>query len=201
VFKNINLGQGFKCFAWYNEQFQEIWFHYPSAGSNECDRLARFNIIDQTWTPDVMDRTCAEYPNLSLGYPRLVSAEGVFYRHETGNDADGSPLPWSLTSNLRGGSNVMQRMYGIPPKDTSLLSGLVPDSVQTGNINVNIVALRFPQDAADTYNENYTVTPETSLVPVTAGGRFWQYTWSGNQLGQSFIGGQWMEYVQPGSQQ
>jgi hypothetical protein len=201
VFKNINLSQGYKSFAWYNEQFQEIWFHYPSSSSNEPNMIARYNIIDQTWVPDTMDRTCADWPNLPLGYPRLVSSGGTFYNHEQGTDADGSPLSWSLTSNLRGGSNIMQRAYGIPPKETSILAGFVPDSIQTGNINVNIAALRFPQDAEDTYNVNYTVTPTTPFLSTEIGGRFWQYTWSGSELGQEFIAGQWMEYVQPGSPQ
>ena len=201
VFTNINRSQQSKCFAWFNEQFLEVWFHYPSSASNECDSIARYNIVDQTWVPDTMDRTCAEYPNLPLDYPRLISLESVLYHHENGTDADGSPMAWSLTSNLRGGSNIAQRMYGMTPKEISLLSGFVPDSAQTGNINVEIVAKRFPQSSVNTYDENYTVTPTTEFVSTEIGGRFWQYTLSGSSLGQQFRSGQWMEYVQPGSLQ
>ena len=92
-------------------------------------------------------------------------------------------------------------MYGMTPKEISLLSGFVPDSAQTGNINVEIVAKRFPQSSVNTYDENYTVTPTTEFVSTEIGGRFWQYTLSGSSLGQQFRSGQWMEYVQPGSLQ
>jgi hypothetical protein len=201
VFQNLNSGQAYKSFAWYNEQFQEIWFHYPSASSNEPNMIARYHIVDQTWVPDTMDRVCAEYPNLSLGYPRLISSGSTLYQHETGTDADGSPLAWSLTTNLRGGSNLIQRAYGIAPKEISLLSGFIPDSYQTGNINVNITAKRFPQSSLATYNQNYTVTPTTEFITTEIGGRFWQYTVSGSALGQAWRAGQWMEYVQPSSMQ
>lgn len=201
VYGNINRGQQWKCFSWFNEQFLEVWFHYPSASSNECDRLARYHIVDQTWVPDTFDRVCAEYPNLPLDYPRLISSGGVVYQHEQGNDADGSAMSWNLTSNLRGGSNIMQRELGLPPKEISVLSGFIPDSIQTGNINVEIQAKRFPQSASNTYDINYTVTPTTEFISTEIGGRFWQYIWSGNSIGQQFIGGQWSEYVQPGSMQ
>lgn len=201
VFSNINLAQAYKSFAFYNEQFQEIWFHYPSAASNECDRIARYHIVDQTWVPDTMDRTAAEYPNLTLGFPRLISSASILYQHEVGTDADGVAMPFSLTSNLRGGSNITQRAYGIPPKEISLLSGFIPDSQQTGNINVEITAKRFPQSASNTYDQNYTVAPTTEFMSVEIGGRFWQYKISGSALGQSWRAGQWMEYVQPSSLQ
>jgi len=199
VFSNINYGQGAKCFAWFNEKYNEIWWHYPSADSNECNMVARYNIIEQHWTMDTFDRTCGEYPNLIFSYPRLISSENVLYQHETGTDADGEAMPFTLTTNLRGGSNIMYREYGLPPRETSLMTGFIPDSIQTGNINVNVTALRYPQSPIPTYNVNYTVTPTTEFMPVGIGGRFWQYTISGNELGQEWTAGQWMEYVQPSS--
>lgn len=192
VFSNINMGQASKCFAWYNEKFNEVWFHYPSASSNEPDRVARLYIPDMSWTPDTFDRLCAEYPNLTLGYPRLIDSSSVLYGHEQGNDANGAAMPWSLTSNLRTGAS---------PKTTSLLSAIVPDSVQTGNVSVLVVTKNYPQSATQTYSQSYTITPTTDLMPIEIGGRFWQYTLSGNTLGQSFIAGQWSEYVQESSNQ
>lgn len=201
VFGNINNGQASKCFAWYNEQFNEIWFHYPSASSQECNMVARYHVIDQTWVPDTFDRICAEYPNLTLAYPRLISSGGTMYAHEQGTDADGSPMPWSLTTNLRGGSNILQRAYGIPPTTNSLLTGFVPDSVQTGDINVEIIGQRYPQSSVPMYDENFTVTPTTEFVTTEIGARLWKYKISGDALGQEFIAGQWSEFVQPGSPQ
>ena len=199
VFNNINRGQSYKSFAFYNEQFDEIWFHYPSANSNECDSVVRLNRTDSTWTPDTFDRTCAEYPNLTLGYPRLISAESILYQHEQGTDADGSPMAWSLTTNLRGGDYIKNALGSATTKNY-MLTSIIPDSIQDGNINVEVEGLRYPQSAAAMFDNDYTVTPTTEFVPVQGGARLWQFTLSGETLGQSFIAGQWMETVQESSQ-
>lgn len=200
VFKNINRGQAAKCFAWYNEQFNEVWFHYASASSNEPDSVARVCLSDFTWVPDSFDRICAEYPNLILGYPRLISSESIFYAHEQGTDADGAAMPWSLTSNLRCGDFV-KNYNRTGTKKTSLITGFVPDSIQTENITLEIIARRFPQSSVMTYDQTYTVTPTTEQQSVEVGGRFWQYKLSGSALGQVWKAGQWMEYVQEGTNQ
>jgi hypothetical protein len=197
VFTNINRSQISKCFAWYNEQFDEIWFHYPMANSNEPNAIARLNRTDLTWTPDTMDRICAEYPNLTLGYPRLISSTGVLYGHEQGTDADGQPMPFTLTSNLRGG-NYIKNYLGTATTKTSNITAIVPDSVQTGNISVTLAVYKYPQSATPTSDKTYTITPTTEQVPLSAAGRVWEFTVSGNALGQSWIGGQWQQKVQEG---
>ena len=62
VFQDINFGQKEKVFAWYNQEFREIWWHYPSAAENEPNRIARLNIDTYVWTVDELTRTAAEYP-------------------------------------------------------------------------------------------------------------------------------------------
>lgn len=200
VFTNINRGQSSKCFAWYNEQFDEIWFHYPSASSNECDSIAKLNRTDLTWTPDTFDRTCAEYPNLSLSYPRLVSAEGVLYEHEQGVDADGQPMPFSLTTNLRGG-DFIKNYLGASTTKTYMLTGIVPDSQQTGDITLEVMAQKFPQSPELTADNDYTITPTTELIPMSVGGRLWKYKVSGEALGQEWTAGQWQAYAQESAMQ
>jgi hypothetical protein len=200
VFKNINLGQSSKCFAFYNEQYDEIWWHYPSAGSNECDRVARFNVSDQTWVPDTFDRTAAEYPNLTLGYPRLASSTGVLYAHEQGNNADGAAMLWSLTSNLRGGDFTRNAAGGATNK-TYLTTAIVPDSIQTGNITCEITGKQYPQSALLLMDNTFTVTPTSDVIPLLGGARLWQYTLSGNTLNQQWVAGQWQQFVQEASGQ
>lgn len=185
VYNNINQAQASKCFAWYNDLFSEVWFHYPSANSNECDRLVRVNIIDNTWAPDTFNRSCAEYPDNLLYNPRMISPTGTLYVHETGTDADGAPLPWQLTSNLR--------TIG---KKTGLLTGILPDSITSGNLSLRARSYLYPQSSSTVYDNSYTVASTAGQIPVQVGGRFWKYDWSGSQLGQAFIMGNWMEYVQ-----
>lgn len=198
VFSDINRGQTRKNFAWYNEQFDEIWFHYCSAGSNNPDRVARVHRTDFVWSPDTFDRLCAEYPNQMLSIPRLIDSNGVIYQHEQGVDANGVGMPFSITGNMQGrdfGRNAARSMTD----DNAMLTGFVPDSVQTGNINVQIVGRRYPQSSTPMFNNTYTVTPTTEFVTTQGGARLWQYTVSSSDLGVSWTAGQWHQYVQSGA--
>lgn len=185
VFDNINRAQKSKCFAWYNRQFNEIWFHYPSENSNEPDRVARFSILEGSWVPDTFDRTAAEYPVINLFNPQLISSSSVLYRHESGTDADGSPLPWVLRGPRR-----------MAYKNLLLETKLIPASIQTGNINLNVKAFEYPVTQTPLYDNDYTLTPETDNQPCLVGGRLLQYEFSGSELGQKWRMGLWYEDIQ-----
>lgn len=187
VFNDINWGQKSKFFAWFNKEFQEVWFHYASADSNECDRIARVNVNDFIWTPDTLERTASEYPNVKLINPRLFNV-GTLYQHELGTDDDGEPMAWTLTSN--------QRFYG---KNNTNLNAIIPDSIQQGDITLDVKSKLFPQSPLYTYNQSFTIGEETQRVAILNSGRFYEYTWSGEVLGQSFLMGEWLEEVQQGS--
>lgn len=189
VFSNINQAQVSKSFTWYNDIFNEIWFHYPSGDSNECDRIVRLSIADQVWSIDTMDRTCAEYPDNLFYNPRLISSESELFVHENGANDKGSPLKWQLWSNLR-----------TVGKTTGIITGFVPDSLQVGTIQVDIRSYNWPQSVSiPTYERTYNVASDEERVNVQIGGRFWQYLWSGNELNQTWIMGAWTELPQGSS--
>lgn len=188
VYEDLNFSQKSKIFAWYNKQFNEIWFHYPSISSMEPDRVACVNVKDFTWWPLSMGRTAAEYPETNLTVPRLATIDSKIYRHESGVDDVLEPLPWSLTFNKRAqpkiGKNNIQQMT------------LIPDSYQVGSINVHINSWQFPQSTVKTYSNDYTVTATTEQMPVNTTGKIYQYIFSGEELGQDWRMGQWAEEVQ-----
>lgn len=190
VFTNLTQSQKSKIFCWYNKQFNEIWWHYPSAGSDECDRVARFNVSDGNWCPDTIERTAAEYPDNLLAYPLMIDQNGIMYNHEKGYNDDYQSMPFTLTSNLK-----------INGKENALISGIVPDSIQSDNITVTINTVRFPQSSVKMFNSSYTVTPTTEQIPISVGGRLWDYTISGNAIDQNWVCGNWMEFVQDSSTQ
>jgi hypothetical protein len=186
VFDDFNKQQKTKCFAWHNKRFNEIWFHYPSADSEEPNRIARYHVLDRTWAPDVMDRTAAEYPAINLINPLLISSGSTLYKHEVGTDNDQAALPWSITGPL---SNKGQR-------DAALITRLLPDSVQSGNVTVNLKTYQKPNSQAVSQDKTYTVTDTTDKVACLARGRFWRYQWSGEALGQEWQMGNWQEELQ-----
>lgn len=180
VFDNLNYSQRFKIFAWYNENYDEVWFHYPSEGSNECDRVARVNLTLMCWTPDELDRTAGEYPIQNLSNPRLGNV-GTLYLHETGNDDDGVAMPFEATT----------KKY-LSGKDTAITGQIVPDSTMSGTIQLTANSYNYPQSTAAMNNNVYNITSTTERVPSQINGRYGDYTISGEELGQSFLMGQWM---------
>lgn len=191
VFRNINFSQKSKCFAWYNERFNEIWFHYPSSGSTDPNRIARVCLTDWVWVPDTMARVAVEYPEILQNNPRLAAINGDYsdiYQHEVGTDDNTSALAFTLTTNLKTGG-----------KGTVSEVGIIPDSSQVGSVTLTANTYQFPQSTSTTYSEEYTITPTTERVTIDVNGRVWDYTISGNELGQSFRMGDWQQYIQAGS--
>lgn len=187
VFDDLNYSQRYKIFAWYNENYDEIWWHYPSAASNECDRVARYNRKLRCWVPDMLDRTAGEYPNQNLSNPRLGNA-GTLYTHETGNDDDGSAMEFSATT----------KKYFVGT-NSAILGQVVPDSTMTGTIQCTVNSYLYPQSQTAMNSNPYNVTSTTEKIPTQINGRYATYTISGEELSQSFLMGQWMLEPQTGS--
>lgn len=189
IFNDLNTSQKSKIFAWHNYIFDEVWFHIPSASSNEPDIVARVNLQDFSWVPDVMNRTAAEYPSNLFIQPRMMDTT-LLRIQEFGTDDDTLPLTFSLTGNTTSAS-----------KNNTYVAGIIPDSDQIGDINFNITAKRFPQSSTNTFDKDYVISPTTEQVPTLISGRYWQYTWSGAQLGQLWTMGKWQEWLQEGARQ
>jgi hypothetical protein len=187
VFNNIDTNNALKSFAWYNSAYNEVWWHYPSLGSEECDRVAHYNVIDRTWTPDTMERTAGEYPSVLGSFPYLADESGDVYQHENGDDADGVSLPFSLSTPF----------FSTESKQTAILGGIYQDNtISTGDINLTINTKRYPNQTAD--SSTYPITTSNANLIYRKSARYWQYVLSGNALGQSWRGGSWMEMLKGG---
>lgn len=57
VFDNFNFDQSFQVVAGGNEQYSEVWWFYPSAGSNVNDSYVIYNYLDNTWYYGLLNRT------------------------------------------------------------------------------------------------------------------------------------------------
>ena len=91
VFSDFNTLQSEKIFAGVNSSFSEVWWFYPSSGSNEVDRYVIYNYQQQIWYYGSLDRTAW----LDRGVNELPIAAGAdyyLYNHESGDD-DGSTDP------------------------------------------------------------------------------------------------------------
>ena len=94
VFDDINEEQNFQFFGFLNRQFNEVGWFYSSSDSNLPNRYAVFNYVDNVWSIGQLDRTAWIDEGIENN-PRAAgeaSSNYYIYDHETGNDADGSPM-------------------------------------------------------------------------------------------------------------
>lgn len=96
VFKDINFDQSDQVVCGTNEGFTEIWWFYPSAGSNSNDRYVIYNHLTNIWYYGNLERTAwldvasREFP-IAASTPE-GSSTGLLYTHEVGLNDDESPL-------------------------------------------------------------------------------------------------------------
>lgn len=91
VFNDINRNQAEKITAGSNMSYNEVWWFYPSADSNEINRYVTYNYNERVWTVGTLVRT-AWIDRGVEDYPRAASTDGYIYFHEIGQD-DGSTNP------------------------------------------------------------------------------------------------------------
>ncbi len=185
VFDELNTTNKSKCFAWVNEDYDEIWFHYPHGTNDECSKVA---ILDtqtgQMWRT-TMARTAAERPYQAIEFPRLIAEDGTLYRHENGTNDDGAAKQLTLkTSRIDLGDLINPTVE------------IVPDSIQTNNISVDIDGYQYPQSATAISTATRTVTPTTEKIDFVVNGRFLQLTLTQDVVDGFWRAGKWFLVVE-----
>ena len=183
VFGDLNNGNESKIFAWYNENFNEIWWHYPSLSSNEPNMVVSYNIRTSVWVTHSLERSAGEYPAVLDEFPYLAQVSGVdpdktgiAYQHERGSDDDINSLEWSLTTPF----------FNSGTKPVAL-GGLHFDSVRNGDITVDLKTKFYPK--GQEVITSYEVGDNIDKIAYRRRGRYWQYKFSGNILGQEWNNG------------
>ena len=153
IFTDLNRVQRSKIAAIGVSEFHEVWFAYPSLGSQENDRVVCFNYLENHWSgPWAIERTVG-VDRGALGYPVLADAQGALYYHESGTsylDTDGStPLVPSAESGpveIGKGDRVMT------------IRRVVPDENTLGQVTASLFTSFYPTDTE-------TETPFTIEAP------------------------------------
>jgi hypothetical protein len=94
VFENINYDQMAQVVCGTNEQWNEVWWHYPTANSSVNDAYVIYNHFDKIWYYGSMNRTAWNDSPLRA-YPQAAGgADGsqYIYNHELGVDDDILPM-------------------------------------------------------------------------------------------------------------
>ena len=152
VFTDIRLVP--EVYAGVNADFNEISWFYPSSNSNEIDRVVTYNYMEKVWSIGTLSRTAWSdkgvfakpygtdfLPSSTASATPTVqgvsSGRGNLYAQESGNNADTSALPATLTSGdfflEPAGENLMS------------ISRFIPDFKNlAGNVSVTIQLRDYP---------------------------------------------------------
>jgi len=150
VFGNMNFNQSSKVYAVHNSQYGEIWWYYPSSGSNENDSYVTFNYRENHWNIGSLARTAGTDAGVFTN-PMAVSTDGYVYEHEVGfSYDDASVYAESGPVQLGNGDNIMS------------VRQVVPDEQTLGEAVVSFKTRNYPTAAQSTFGP-YTAANPTDV--------------------------------------
>ena len=168
VFDDMNYDQRIKFFAGSNRMFDEVFWFYCSASSDNIDRYAKYNYAENTWDIGSLSRTA--WVDFGLhDKPRAAGADSssnYVYAHETGTTADGAAMSPFIESSV----------FSIGDGDQfSFVSRIVPDidiTSSDSNTSVNYVlkTRNYPGESLAT-NSTSAVTSTTDQAFVRSRSR------------------------------
>jgi hypothetical protein len=168
VFEDLNYSQVDQIICGTNEGFNEIWWFYPSGGSNTNDRYVVFNHLEKVWYYGELPRT-AWLDSPLREYPQAVETNldtqvGILFNQEFGNDADNLPMDAYIQSNdvdLSNGDAFMLTKRIIP--DVSFLgsANLEPE------VTMAIRSRNFPGSPLLSPNDDTARVIETAVDTFT----------------------------------
>lgn len=97
VFANINLNQSEQIISGTNEEWNEVWWFYPTAGSDYNNAYVVYNHLERIWYYGTIDRTAwLDTPLRANPLAANTSLDdtnaGYLYNHEDGLDDDDAPM-------------------------------------------------------------------------------------------------------------
>ena len=150
VFNNINTNQISKVYAVNNAQYNEVWWFYPSANSNENDSYVAWDYVENHWTIGTLARTAGTDRSVFRN-PIMVGANGYIYDHEVGLNYDSStPYAESGPVQIGNGDNIMY------------INEMIPDERNQGGVQATFKTRYYPNGAEASYGP-YSLTNPTSV--------------------------------------
>jgi hypothetical protein len=150
-------------FGFLNKEFDEVGWFYCASGETTISKYVVFNYEEGVWSIGELNRTAwideGIFDAPIGGY--TTSDVGYLYNHETGNDADGSPM-----DNVFIESSDFDISEG---EEFQYISRIIPDIKFTGNggsdqtINIILKQRNFPGESLST-DSTSTCTATTTKI-------------------------------------
>lgn len=163
VFNNINFDQSDQIVCGTNEQWNEIWWFYPTADSNYNNAYVVYNHLERIWYYGTIDRTAwldtplrhwpqAANTAITVNGSTVTTGSGYLYNHEDGVDDDTAPMDSYIQSSdfdLDDGDNFMLARRILPDVGFEGSTATMPQVTLTIRPR-NFPGSAFSADAADT---------------------------------------------------
>lgn len=150
VFNNLNVSQASKVYAVNNSQFNEVWWFYPSANSNENDSYVAWDYVENNWTIGTLSRTAGTDRSVFRN-PIMVGDDNYIYDHEVGlNYSDALPYAESGPFQIGQGDNILY------------INELIPDERNQGEVSATFTTRYYPNTEETTHGP-YSLTSPTSV--------------------------------------
>lgn len=169
VFNNINTDQSAQVISGTNEQWNEVWWFYPTADSNWNDAYVVYNYLDKIWYYGSIERT-AWLDTPLRSFPQATTSNsttyttGYLYNHEDGIDDDTLPMEAYIQSNdfdLADGEQFMLSRRIIPDIDFAGSTANYPE------VTIEVRSRNFPGNAFNTNTDDTAQVTQTSVDAYT----------------------------------
>jgi len=150
VFADVNSDQISKSYAVHNSEFNEIWWFFPAAASNENSKYVAYDYVERNWSIGTIERTAG----IDVGVytsPLWIDASNNLYNHETGW-THGTETPYVETApiSLGVGDQLMR------------VNKLIPDEGTQGEVQVKFKTRNYP-NASETTHGAFTMANPTNV--------------------------------------
>jgi hypothetical protein len=163
VFNNINFDQSDQIICGTNEQWNEIWWFYPTADSDYNNAYVVYNHLERIWYYGTIDRTAwldtplRQNPQgantaITVDGSTITTGDGFLYNHENGLNDDDAPMDSYIQSSdfdLDDGDNFMLTRRILPDVGFDGSTAASPEVTLTIRPR-NFPGSSFSADAADT---------------------------------------------------
>jgi hypothetical protein len=168
VFDNFNFVQGDQVVCGTNEEWDEVWWFYPTADSDYNNAYVIYNYGQQIWYYGTLPRTAWLDSPLRQS-PQAANTTGgttagYIYDHEAGLDDDGSPMVSYIRSNdfdMGDGDQFMLSRRIIPDISFATSTAAQPEAT------LEIRHRNFPGSALDDDSEDNARVVQTAVGQYT----------------------------------
>jgi hypothetical protein len=169
VFQNINISQADQVVCGTNEQWNEVWWFYPTNGSDYNNAYVVYNHLERIWYYGTIERTAwldtalRRYPQ-GANTPLADFSMGQAYNHEDGIDDDADAMVSYIQSSdfdLADGDQFMLCRRIIPDV------GFSGSTANDASVTMQIRSRNFPGSALSDNAVDSKPVIETSVDQYT----------------------------------